>query len=724
MFPCSLLLTLAITTAPTTQPLLAQDAPPREGPDAAVWWIDRCYAELRALEIPRREDRGSIGDARGRAADARRKREREEVGRPEPEGHLLMLGIVAKVHRRAGDEAGLARTEAWMNVLRKMGDPDDVKRYRLYQAWRDAPGPPRDKARAMVAAATQPLQRQEALRDVVYWLVAESSEELRGGPPDPTAARELLGEIDRPAQDRLAVTLVESLLKTGDVPQASAVFRGVTMLPPRELASRHEIIGKLALAQANAGRMEDLDYTLGRLRQVADAKLDREESQISILALVAMHDAQRAAGRMAEARQTLGHADELAMAMEVGSGGALRRLFGAHAAVGDLAATDRVIAAIPRRSAAQGQPTSPSDALLYTFAVLGQLEAGQFDAAGRTRERMRELGLRIDASSIESHLIGGVLLKARRVEELANVLGEMDAPERWKRLKALLDRRDDETTGTLTQVADTFPPPTDATQRLRAAQVYIRASQNERAAALLRQLLDDIRKGWKPPDDIYPGEILLAMREAGVLDAAAETARLISPAHLPAIARAYARAGDVEQAKKLIAERLAQFEAAPPDEDTAQHAVALATAAGAVGDQALFDRLIVQGNEAALKSQVQLWGGETGTWLPLCRAYRVAGRMKDLAEVVDRVELRPARAIVNLVAAQELSGIKVFDWRAPDLWPRSKSARRSLPSRHDQGGDDRRGQRCLFQEPHRGHPLLPRISRRHDHLHGHRRRPA
>ncbi|MDQ3441073.1 MAG: hypothetical protein M3478_12070 [Planctomycetota bacterium] len=197
--------------------------------------------------------------------------------------------------------------------------------------------------------------------------------------------------------------------------------------------------------------------------------------------------------------------------------------------------------------------------------------------------------------------------------------------------------------------------------------MYIRGAQNERAAALLRQVLDDVRQGWKPPDSITPAEILFAMRDAGALDVAADTARLLSPAHLPAVSRAYARAGDVARAKALIAERLAQFEAAPPDEHTAQHAVALATAAGAIGDQALFDRLIVQGNEAALKSRVQLWGGETGTWLPLCRAYHVAGRMRDLSRVVDRVELRPARLIVNLVAAQELSGIKVFDWRAPDL---------------------------------------------------------
>ncbi|MDQ3441072.1 MAG: hypothetical protein M3478_12065, partial [Planctomycetota bacterium] len=93
---------------------------------------------------------------------------------------------------------------------------------------------------------------------------------------------------------------------------------------------------------------------------------------------------------------------ELAIAMEGNWGTAPRRLFGAHAAFDDFVATERVIGGIPRRSATRGQPASPSDALLYTFAVLGQLEAGHFDAARRTRERMRELGLGIDQSSIET----------------------------------------------------------------------------------------------------------------------------------------------------------------------------------------------------------------------------------------------------------------------------------------------------------------------------------
>lgn len=52
---------------------------------------------------------------------------------------------------------------------------------------------------------------------------------------------------------------------------------------------------------------------------------------------------------------------------------------------------------------------------------------------------------------------------------------------------------------------------------------------------------------------------------------------------------------------------------------------------------------------------------ETGTWEPLCQAYRAAGRMKDFAAVVDRIKLPPARAIVNLVAAQELLGIDIFN---------------------------------------------------------------
>lgn len=672
MMTCCLALALAVTTAPAsptqpaakmhsaaTQPLLAQDAPPRESPDSPVWWIDRCHAELRALEIPRRE-RGSIGDARGPEAAARRERERREAGQPEPDGHLLMLGIVAKLQRRAGDEAGLARTAAWRNELSKLGDPRDAAAFRVYEAWRDAPGPPREKARAMVAATTQPVQRQDALRQAVFWLIAETSTELRGGPPDRAAARELLGEIDRPIQDRLAITLVESFLNVGDVAQAGAVFRGTTMLQPRDLASRHETIGKLALAQANAGRTEDLDYTLKRMREIVDAKLERGNEHLPIMVLVDIHDAQRAAGRIADAQRTLARAEELAVVAEVGSGRALRRLFGAHAAVGDLAATDRVIAAIPRKPAARGAD-SPSDALLYSFAILGQLEAGQFDAARRTRERMRELGIHSEMPRHEAYMIAVALFKAGRSDELADVLNQTDAKSPWERLKSLSQTRDDAGAETLARVADLLPPPADPEQRLRAAQAYLAASQDERAAALLRQLLEDVREGWKPHESISPGEILLAMREAGVLDAAAETARRLSPAYLPAIARAYARGGDVGQAKALIAERLAQFEAEPSGERTAEHAVALAAAAGAVGDQALFDRLIVQGNEAALTSKVQLWGGETGTWEPLCKAYHAAGRMKDFAAVVDRIGLPPARAIVNLVAAQELLGIDIFN---------------------------------------------------------------
>jgi hypothetical protein len=602
--------------------LLAADRPPAAAPPTGAanpeWWLRRAFVELTHYQ--------------------------DQPGRRTRQSQVELLEMLRDLQEAAGDRTGRIETCRFMVALMHMRrEPLDLEaailkaspagaaaRYGAVVALRP-PGPKRDETRAWAADM---LADQGELSDAVRLAV----------------------RIDHPTERNAVLSkLILELLSAGRAQEAVAAADHLAVVEPgpTEWADLLATYSRLAPAQASLGRVQAAERSLLVLSE--GVTIAGIPTGVRLSAQAARGHTMVLLGTEHEGREILRNLVTAAHGQfrDDSQSQPVRTICEALAGAGDRDMVRRFVGAFPERS----QP-----GLWITIAEV-LIDASKFEEAERTLTSLPPDKCESDyVRQVRRLLDRGELARAVRLAaRIPNRACGVDSYETVCLYEQILSHTQLETSvaAEIAERVATDLPLNDDGATVKRLAVAARAAKRAGDAAGVREFLARAtavlseRPGRRSViDDIVRLHVAL-----GHLDEAAPLALAEAPAEVLGVVKGYAAAGRREQAVRVARELLlkcdqANREGIAPPVDNLE----LALAAGYAGDPALLDVALRRASTEVLSANVRMWSGNTGPWRSLTKAHAVAGRLRELAGVVDQVRRSSSRVLVNMAVAEELMG--------------------------------------------------------------------